>query len=1130
MKKTNVSGHAKHHILKFDLKMKLTFLLSLVFLLQLKANTSYSQSTKLTLNLENVEVNDVIRKIESLSEFKFLYNRNDVDLKRRISIKAQNQRISRILSNLLKGTEIEFEVLNKQIVLRRKKDFGDVGNVIKTSNLDENQLSVSGTIVDNQGQPLPGANILEKGTTNGTQADFDGNFSISVANDSSILVISYIGFATKEVPTNGNIDIVVVLEESAAGLDEVVIVGYGTQKKSDLTGAVISVSEEDLQSRPVPSFQEAIQGRATGVNIRQNGGDLSGDFSIQIRGVGSVTGSNNPLIIVDGVPLFSGNLSTINPRDIASVNILKDASATAIYGARASNGVVIVTTKRGGEGKPVFTFSVETGFEQITKGFDVLTTEQQRQLFVAAFERSNRNTAVYDDPTNPIWQVDNDWQELGTRTALRRAYNFGVSGGSANSKYAISASVLDREGTIRNTDIKNWSLRANIDSKITEKFSVSGSIAGNHQIDNYVVNDQWGNFGYRSFAYNHSYTPAFDEDGNLDAVNTTASPFFGANNNPLINILLPTKERAITRILGSVKLDYEFLDGLTVSGNLGGDVLHRNIYEFNPIYEIGRFINEEGSIEQRADTEVNWVAEATLQYEKELEEHDLKVLLGVSAQQFTEDDFQVNGSGTVNNSLNQLNNQTDFTGEGKSVSSGLSSFFFRANYGFMDRYLATATVRRDGSSRFGPGNRFGIFPSGSVAWRISEESFLKNSNIVSNLKLRASYGLTGNQNIGDFAFITRTANRGYAFGNTAVIGNAPVNIGNPNLQWESAKQLDIGLNAGFFNNRISLEVDYYDKRSEDLLVAPPIPLTTGISQRPIVNLGSIRNTGIEFGISTQNLTGKLKWSTDFNITYNENEVLDIGTNSLGEPLELPGIEIPLAREPITLTREGYSVGSFYTYEFDGIWQLGEEAEAAAYYPGAGPGDPRYVDKNNNGIFDQGDRDFTGTNSLPKFFGGINNTFSYENFSINIFMNYATGYQVFNSARNLLARGVPFVQNLAEVADFWTPENPSNTVPRPSQGGPTTFLTTRSSTRFIENADFLRIKNLSLSYNLPEKVMRDIGFQSARFTLTGTNLFTFTEYTGLDPEANSNNTLLSSGIDFTPYPLTKLYSLTLEVSF
>jgi len=278
------------------------------------------------------------------------------------------------------------------------------------------------------------------------------------------------------------------------------------------------------------------------------------------------------------------------------------------------------------------------------------------------------------------------------------------------------------------------------------------------------------------------------------------------------------------------------------------------------------------------------------------------------------------------------------------------------------------------------------------------------------------------------------------------------------------------------------------------------------------------------------LTGKVKWNTDFNITYNKNEVLDIGTNSTGEPLELIGTVIPLAGEPITLTREGYPVGSFHTYEFDGIWQLGEEAEAAAYYPGAGPGDPKYVDKNGNGIFDQGDRDFTGTSSQPKFFGGINNNISYKNFSMNIFMNYATGYQIFNSARNLFSRGVPFVQNFADAANFWTPENPSNTVPRPSQGGPTTFLTTRSSTRFIEDADFLRIKNVSVSYNLPQKTINSIGFQSAKFTLTGTNLYTFTKYTGLDPESNSNNSLLSAGIDFTPYPITKLYSLTLEVSF
>ena len=396
--------------------------------------------------------------------------------------------------------------------------------------------------------------------------------------------------------------------------------------------------------------------------------------------------------------------------------------------------------------------------------------------------------------------------------------------------------------------------------------------------------------------------------------------------------------------------------------------------------------------------------------------------------------------------------------------------------------------------------------------------------------MRASYGLTGNQNIGDFAFITRAGSANTVFGNTTVIGNAPVNIGNEKLKWESSKQLDIGLNASFLKNRINVELDFYDKRSEDLLIAPPIPLTAGVSQRPIVNIGSVKNTGFEFSFNSRNITtGDFTWSTDFNITHNKNEVINIGLNSQGDPLVLNGNAIPLGNERVNLTQAGNPVAAFNTYVFDGIWQLGEEAEAAAW-SNAVPGDAKYADINGNGTFDQGDRKFTGTSPHPKLYGGINNSISYKNLSVSVFMNYATGYQLYNSARNLFSRSVPFVQNFAEVADFWTPNNPSNTVPRPSQGGNTTFLATRPSTRFLEDADFLRIKNISVSYNLPEKIVQKLFMQSVKLTLTGTNLFTFTKYTGLDPEASSIGNLLSTGIDHTPYPLTKLYSMSFEFKF
>ncbi|MEQ9285768.1 MAG: TonB-dependent receptor [Cyclobacteriaceae bacterium] len=1109
--------------------LRLFILIGLTLQVSLAGNSSAQvksvRDVRITLSERNTSLLEVFQEIEKSTDYTFNFSKDKINLSKSVSIGQENASVERILLDLSKEHGLAFKQVNNNISVFRNKGNATQDNIELEILVD---VEISGRVTDENGEGLPGASVVVKGTTNGTTTNLEGNYKMN-APDNALIIVSYVGYITQEIEVGGRSTIDVPMRLDAAQLEEIVVVGYGTQKKSDLTGAVSSVSEKDLQSRPVPSFQDALQGRSSGVNIRQRGGDLAGKFDISIRGVGSVTGSNAPLIVVDGIPLFSADFSTINPKDIASINILKDASATAIYGARASNGVVIISTRRGENGQAKFTFSTDLGFEEITKRYEVLSTEQQRQLFVEGFKNSNRSTAVYDDPSHPAWQIDTDWQDLGTRTAFRQAYNFGVTGGTDKSKYAISASMLNREGTIINSDLRSWSIRANIDSKINERTTIVASLTGSHQKSNEVNNDSFFGSGYRSLVFQHSYTEAYDENGELTAVNSTAAPYFGGNSNPLVDIILPTRENNVTRVLGSVRADVDIIEGLKLSGNIGGDVVNSDGYVFLPVYQIGRFQRLEGSVTESAGQQVNWVADATLQYEKEFGEHSTKLLVGASAQQFTIRNFSANGTGTINNALNQLTNQTNFSASGSDVSAGLLSTFLRFNYDFSDKYLMTATVRRDGSSRFGPGNRYGIFPSASFAWRISEEDFLSGSNILNDLKLRASYGLTGNQNIGNFAFITRAGAANYVFGNSAVIGNAPVNIGNEDLKWESSKQLDIGLNASFFEGRLNMEMDYYDKRSEDLLIAPPIPLTSGVSGRPIVNIGSVKNTGVEFAVNSRNITGDISWTTDFNITYNKNEVLDIGLNSQGEPLELAGNAIPLGNERVNLTQAGQPVGAFNTYIFDGIWQLGQETEANAW-SNAVPGDARYVDVNENGTFDQGDRQFTGTSPHPKFFGGINNTVSYKNFSVSVFMNFATGYQLYNSARNLFSRSVPFVQNFAEVADFWTPENPSNSVPRPSQGGNTTFLATRPSTRFLEDADFLRIKNVSVSYNLPGHLAEKMKMQSARVTLTGTNLATFTGYTGLDPEASSVGNLLSVGIDHTPYPLTKLYSMSLEFTF
>ncbi len=585
--------------------------------------------------------------------------------------------------------------------------------------------------------------MVIKGTTRGTTTNGNGEFGLEVPETANTLIFSFVGYVTQEVAVGNQSRIAVQMKVDNKSLEEVVVVGYGTQKKSDLTGAVSSISESQIQSRPVTGFNDALQGRSSGVQVRQSGGDLSGKFSISIRGTGSVTGNNDPLIVVDGVPLFSSSFSTINPQDIASMDILKDASATAIYGARAANGVVLITTKQGKSGKATFNFNTDVGFEQITKRYDVMSTEEQRLLFVEGFKNANRDLSTYNDPTNPVWKTDTDWQDLGTRIGFRQNYNLGFSGGNDRNLYSGSVSYLNRKGVLINTDLQSWSLRLNVQSKVNDWITITSNLSGSYQKQNVQENDTWNATGYRALVYSHSYTVPYDEFGNLSATNTTAAPYFGSNNNPLIDLILPTRQNSTTRLLGNMKVDFQLTKALKLSANAGADLVNGGDYNYSPVYNIGIYSRPEGITTENLSKEINWVSDAYLTYDKNIEDHALNVVGGVSVQQFYNKDYSVTGRGTIDNALNQLSNQTSFIATGSTVVPGLASGFMRVNYGFKGKYLMTATVRRDGSSRFGPENKFGTFPSASLAWRVSEEDFMKGSTFFNDLKLRASLRVDG---------------------------------------------------------------------------------------------------------------------------------------------------------------------------------------------------------------------------------------------------------------------------------------------------------------------------------------------------------------------------------------------------
>ncbi|MFH5833842.1 TonB-dependent receptor [Halalkalibaculum sp. DA3122] len=1089
----------------------------------------------ISVEFENKPLLEALSTVAEKAGLEMVYNSKLLGTKeQKVNLNVNQGTVEKALWRTLEGTGLRFAIsAGKQLVLMKM-------HVQETAKEQEVLLEmVTGAVTDaTSGEPLPGVNVVVKGTTTGTSTDSEGEYELNVPSLQDTLVFSFIGYQTQEIPINGRSSIEVALQTQAVSGDELVVVGYGTQRRSDVTGSISSVQTEGLEYKSVSSLEGALQGQASGVFVRQSGGALDGDFEVSIRGVGSVTGDSNPLYVVDDVPLFSGDLSTINQNDIESIEILKDASATAIYGARAANGVVLITTKSGVPGTTNLTFRSNVGFEKITKTLDQLSTEQQRQLFVEAFKNSGLPTDVFDDPSLDVWKVDNDWQELITRTALRHEHNVSLSGGNESTTYSVSGTFLDREGVLLNTDINRYSVRANLNHSFNDRLDITARVSGSQQEQN-VTDAQSGTyFGgsgtLRQAIFTHSYAPYKDDEGNFIGPES-GPPFFGNNTNPVARRLEETRTRNSTRMLANFKIDFDLTDHLTLTGSGGGDIVRGGNYSFLPVFRRGTNQRTEGSVNEGNVREINAVGDVTLRYSNTFsDKHSVEGLIGGSIQQFEIQQNSISASGTQINQLDQVSNQSTFNASGSEVSSGLMSQFFRINYNYDDRYLLTGTVRRDGSSKFGPENRYGFFPSASVGWRISNEQFMSNDSAINELMLRISYGLTGNQSIGDFQYLTRVGSANYVWGDQQSLGGAAINLGNPNLQWEASEQFDVGIELGLYDDRVNFTLDFYDRKSRDLLIQSPIPLTAGVSQNPTVNLGSVLNRGIEFSTITRNLIGEFSWTTNLNFTYNKNEVLDIGTNAIGEPLEVPGQAVPLPNDIVNLTKAGQPVGAFYMWEFDGIWQLGEEEEADAFAD-AVPGDVKYVDHNGNGRLDNGDRIFAGS-PQPKYFGGMTNTFQYQGLSLSASLSYAGGHKLFNGTRNLFARSVPFVQNLAEVADFWTPENPSNKIPRPAQGGDaarTQDLATAVSTRFLEDASYIRLSDVTLSFDFPERTMNALNLGSstrARIIVTGRNLVTITEYSGYDPEANTYDSLISAGQDMTPFPLSRIYTLGVELSF
>jgi TonB-linked SusC/RagA family outer membrane protein len=1004
---------------------------------------------------------------------------------------------------------------------------------------------VGGKVTSETNEGVPGVNVLLKGTSIGSTTNAEGNYSISLPDGNGTLVFSYIGYSTEEVPVNNRSIINVSLVPDIKSLSEVVVVGYGTQQRRDVTGAIASVNANDIKALPLTSLDQALQGRAAGVQVTQNSGAPGGSVSVRIRGVGSINGSE-PLYVIDGFPT-QGGLNSINPNDIESIEILKDAGASAIYGSRASNGVVLVTTKRGKSGKGKIEFDSYYGIQGPWKKIDVLNGPEFATLANEAFTNSNtdpRRATENQEPLNPLWANPSslptyDWQDAIFQNAPIQNYNLAISGGTEKLRSAITASYFRQEGLIVNSHYQRFTFRANNDFEVTPKLKFGNSLTIARENSRSVPTDRDFD-GILQTAYQmHPMQPIFSPDGmqsetlfGLDGYAhfplTTAARYYPRQlYNPIWGTAIRDNNNINLRLLGTFFGEYEIINGLRFRTSIGVDLSNGGNDSYTPHVTANIFGNTtRADASQGSNTNSAWNWINTLSYNKTLgEKHAVSALAGVDALKSQFSFVGGNANTFLVNDIRTISNAQTRIAYGGIGDDALLSYIGRVTYAFDDKYLFAFNIRRDGSSKFGPENRFGTFPSASVGWRISKENFMESVPFVSDLKIRGSWGQLGNQNIPQFRFLNTLSSSNIEYslgtgGQAAAPGIQVSNLGNPNIKWETVEQSDIGIDAAFFDNKLTLVADYYVKTNIDMLVNIPVPISFGAPNDAITrNAGSIRNKGWEFALGYNQDVGTIQWSANVNFATLENEVLSLGG---GAPINR-GLGVG-GNNAGTRTEVGQPLAYFWGLKTDGIFQTPEEVEAADGSHGKViPGDRRFVDVNGDGIINEKDRVNIG-NGLPKFFYGGNFNVRFAGFDFTLFLQGQGGNKIANNnrrhlydIRNYNGQGV---QNVAkEMLGRWTGPGTSNTITRVAYFG--TPGNNQFSDFYVEDGGFLRCRNIQLGYTIPSELTNRFGVERLRVYVSSQNLFTITKYTGYDPEIGSlNQSVLNTGFDQGRYPVAR----------
>lgn len=1033
---------------------------------------------------------------------------------------------------------------------------------------------VSGTVTaGDDGSKLPGVSVLVKGTTTGTTTNENGGYTIN-APANATLVFSYIGYATQELPVNSRSTINVILNADAQSLQEVnvVAVGYGTARRQDLTGSIASVSSEQLAKVPVTTTDQALQGRAAGVQVTNNDGAPGAGVQVQIRGIGTF-GSSDPLYVVDGYPI-TGGLSQINPNDIASIDILKDASATAIYGTRAANGVVIITTKRGGKGGDVIIdFDAYGSIQAKPNTYEVLNAQEYVTL---AKERATADgISIPAEWNNAAALRTIDWQDVMYQTGYRQNYNLSMRGGNEKVQSALSLNYFDQKGIVIGSTFKrmNASLNTDYQAKSWLKATANIKYTRNDSKVAFGSGGQDAGFGIGSLTKlgptmtgNPLTDEVVDANGNYGYY-PKGNQYLNGQANVYADVLTQDQKNLTNYLLSNFSLEATILPGLRVKTNFGINTNDYSGYYFTPTNNRGPNVVLP-FYSQSANNSFDYLWENTVSYTKTFGQHNFDFVGGVSQQENTYRFMGAQGSGQISDVLRNLQSIGSYTNiEGSEASYALASQFARVNYKFGDKYLVTGTIRRDGSSRFGANNRYGIFPSGSVAWRVKNENFLKDSDFISDLKFRASYGEVGLQSSIDlFQYLdlystggnqSSQNSFGYAFNKNYQPGLVLTTPPNPDLKWETSKQTDIGVDAAFLGGKLSITADYYIKESADFLLRIPVPPQTGFTDLT-KNTGSIRNSGFELGITYRESEKAFKYGVGLNLTTVKNKIISLasGQDAIYNLTTL-GFPNTGANSWITYTQSkvGSSIGEFYGYRTNGIFQSAADvaaANAAATAANGGvattyqtsvtqAGDRRFVDVNGDGRVTAADKVSLGS-PLPKFFAGLNLDASYQQFDINMLWFASVGNKVFNyQARTLESFGATNggigIENVSReyYENRWTPTNPSDRYARAVKDDPNG--NTQPSDVYVEDGSFLKLRSLQIGYSFKDELAKRLGVQRVRMYVSGQNLLTFTKYSGLDPEiglpsdpSTGTRNVTASGIDIGTYPNSRFYTLGLNVTF